>query len=61
MTAAKEKDRQTRTATFTRALQNMKTIAEGGTLPPAPPRGGGAPAGDTSRERRPQQLTRPCA
>jgi hypothetical protein len=43
--AAKEKDRQTRTATFTRALQNMKTIAEGGTLPPAPPRGGGAPAG----------------
>jgi len=45
--AAKEKDRQTRTATFTRALQNMKTIAEGGTLPPPPPRGGGAgaPAG----------------
>jgi hypothetical protein len=40
--AAKEKDRQTRTATFTRALQNMKTIAEGGTLPPPPPRGGGA-------------------
>ena len=31
--AAKEKDRQTRTATFTRALQNMKTLAEGGTLP----------------------------
>jgi hypothetical protein len=41
--AAKEKDRQTRTATFTRALQNMKTLAEGGTLPPPPPRGGGAP------------------
>jgi len=39
--AAKEKDRQTRTATFTRALQNMKTIAEGGTLPPPPPRAGG--------------------
>ena len=39
--AAKEKDRQTRTATFTRALQNMKTIAEGGTLPPPQPRGGG--------------------
>jgi len=39
--AAKEKDRQTRTTTFTRALQNMKTIAEGGTLPPPPPRGGG--------------------
>jgi hypothetical protein len=45
--AAKEKDRQTRTATFTRALQNMKTLVEGGTLPPPPPRGGGAgaPAG----------------
>jgi hypothetical protein len=40
--AAKEKDRQTRTATFNRALQNMKTLAEGGTLPPPPPRGGGA-------------------
>ena len=32
--AAKEKDKASRTATFTRALQNMKTIAEGGTLPP---------------------------
>ena len=40
--AAKEKDKMTRTATFTRALQNMKTIAEGGTLPPPAPRGGGA-------------------
>ena len=40
--AAKEKDRLTRTATFTRALQNMKTLAEGGTLPPPAPRGGGA-------------------
>lgn len=44
--AAKEQDRARRVTTFTRALQNMKTIAEGGTLPPAPPRGGGAaPAG----------------
>jgi hypothetical protein len=45
--AAREKDKAQRTATFTRALQNMKIIAEGGTLPPAPPRGGGAgaPAG----------------
>jgi hypothetical protein len=32
--AAKEKDRASRTATFTRALSNMKTLAEGGTLPP---------------------------
>ena len=47
--AAKEKDRLTRTATFTRALQNMKTLAEGGTLPPPAPRGGGAPAGAPPR------------
>src|SRR6476659_11367797 len=31
--AAREKDKASRTATFTRALQNMKTLAEGGTLP----------------------------
>ncbi len=31
--AAKDKDKASRTATFTRALQNMKTLAEGGTLP----------------------------
>jgi hypothetical protein len=30
--AAREKDKASRTATFTRALQNMKTLAEGGTL-----------------------------
>lgn len=40
--AAREKDRASRAATFTRALNNMKTIAEGGTLPPpAPPAPGG--------------------
>lgn len=33
---AKEKDKAGRTATFTRALANMKTLAEGGTLPPPP-------------------------
>jgi hypothetical protein len=45
--AAKAQDRARRVTTFTRALQNMKTLAEGGTLPPPPPRGGGAgaPAG----------------
>ena len=32
--AAREKDKASRTATFTRALANMKTLAEGGTLPP---------------------------
>ena len=38
--AAKEKDIAQKTALFTRALQNMKTLAEGGTLPPPPARGG---------------------
>jgi hypothetical protein len=40
--AAREKDRAQRAAQFTTALENMKILAEGGTLPPAPPRGGGA-------------------
>jgi hypothetical protein len=39
--AAREADKQRRAAQFTTALQNMKILAEGGTLPPAPPRGGG--------------------
>jgi hypothetical protein len=39
--AAKERDRTQRTTTFTRALQNMKTLCEGGTLPPPPARGAG--------------------
>jgi hypothetical protein len=43
--AAKQRDKERRTTTFTRALQNMKTLAEGGTLPPPPPRGRGAPGG----------------
>ncbi len=38
--AAREKDKAQRIARFTQLLQNMKTLAEGGTLPPA--RGGGA-------------------
>ena len=40
--AARETDKARRTATFQRALQNMKTLAEGGTLPPPPARGRGA-------------------
>ena len=32
--AAREKDRAQRTARFTQALENMKILAEGGTLPP---------------------------
>ena len=38
--AAKERDKQQRTTQFTRAIQNMKILAEGGTLPPPPARGG---------------------
>ena len=37
--AAREADKARRTATFTRALENMKTLAEGGKLPPARGRG----------------------
>jgi hypothetical protein len=38
--AARERDKAQKTAQFTQALKNMKILAEGGTLPPAPPRGG---------------------
>jgi hypothetical protein len=42
--AAREKDKASRTGTFTRALANMKTLAEGGKLPPPPaPAAPGAP------------------
>jgi hypothetical protein len=44
--AARDADRGRRTAQFTQALENMKILAEGGTLPPAPARGRGAPLGD---------------
>jgi len=37
--AARERDKAQRTTQFTQALENMKILAEGGTLPPAPPRG----------------------
>ncbi|HLI84209.1 MAG TPA: hypothetical protein VKV17_09850 [Bryobacteraceae bacterium] len=36
--AARERDIERRKTQFTRALQNMKILAEGGTLPPPPPR-----------------------
>ncbi len=42
--AAREADRARRVTQFTTALANMKILAEGGTLPPAPARGRGAPA-----------------
>ena len=41
--AARERDRTQKITLFTTALENMKVLAEGGTLPPAPSRGGGAP------------------
>jgi hypothetical protein len=36
--AARERDREQRATRFMQALKNMKTLAEGGTLPPPPPR-----------------------
>ena len=47
--AARERNKTQRATTFTTALENMKILAEGGTLPPAPPRGGGAPGGGRGR------------
>jgi hypothetical protein len=47
--AARERDKAQRTAQFTRALENMKTLAEGGTLPPPPARGGGTKGGTTKQ------------
>jgi hypothetical protein len=44
--AARAADKTRRTTTFTRALQNMKTLAEGGTLPPPAPRAGGPGRGN---------------
>jgi len=38
--AAKEADKTRRRTQFMRGMQNMKTLAEGGTLPPPPARGG---------------------
>ena len=40
--AARAADKTRRTTQFTQALENMKILAEGGTLPPAPARGRGA-------------------
>jgi hypothetical protein len=37
--AARERDLQQKRTTFTGALENMKILAEGGTLPPPPARG----------------------
>jgi hypothetical protein len=42
---ARDTDLANRRTRFTRSLGNMKILAEGGTLPPAPPRPAGAPGG----------------
>ena len=42
--AARDADKARRNTQFTQALENMRILAEGGTLPPAPARGRGAPA-----------------
>jgi hypothetical protein len=39
--AARQTDKERRRTQFMRALENMKILAEGGTLPPAPARGRG--------------------
>jgi hypothetical protein len=43
--AARQRDIAQKTTQFTGALENMKILAEGGTLPPAPARAGAPPAG----------------
>jgi hypothetical protein len=45
--AARAADKARRTTQFTKALENMKVLAQGGTLPPA--RGGAPPAGAAPR------------
>jgi hypothetical protein len=46
--AARERDKAQKTAQFTTAIENMKILAEGGTLPPAPARGAGRGGGGAS-------------
>jgi hypothetical protein len=43
--AARDRDKAQKTMQFTTAIENMKILAEGGTLPPAPARGGGKQPG----------------
>ena len=47
--AARAADRARRTERFTQAIRNMKILAEGGKLPPAPPAGGTTAAGAPTR------------
>jgi hypothetical protein len=43
--AARDRDKAQKTMQFQTAIENMKILAEGGTLPPAPARGGGGQKG----------------
>ena len=43
--AARDRDKAQKTTQFQGAVDNMKILAEGGTLPPAPARGGGGGGG----------------
>jgi hypothetical protein len=43
--AARDRDKERKRMQFTQAIENMKILAEGGTLPPAPARGGGQKGG----------------
>ena len=47
--AAREADIASRRTRFTQGLQNMKILAEGGTLPPPPARGAGGAAAPPAR------------
>jgi hypothetical protein len=47
---ARDRDKAQKTAQFTTAIENMKILAEGGTLPPAPPRGGGKQPGAAPKQ-----------
>ncbi len=48
--AARERDKTQRATQFTGLLGNMKILAEGGTLPPAPARGGGGRRGGPPKQ-----------
>jgi hypothetical protein len=43
--AARDRDKMQKAMQFQQAIENMKILAEGGTMPPAPARGGGAGGG----------------
>ncbi len=52
--AAREKDRASKTAQFQGLLNNMKILAEGGSLPPRPAPGAPRPASAAPAPRTPR-------